>query len=601
MPLLGLYGFAFSVAGIAGSLSWVIRVVVYPDVYADVVSQGAGPALQAHLEQTVLPFARLFPPVLGLAALMLGPVVALALPEYTDAIPAARLLIFAGVTVGFERLGALGVVAAERQRVLPLFSSGALVLNVTFSILALRSGLGLQGVAAAAVVSNAAFGLAALGLVARLAQETRPTRFVMRTALPLAWCVLSVVAIGTFRPGLGLRQTAVSVGLYLAAILPLVPVGLFELRKARRRASRPAGESGPGPETPSKTVSRATTLLLLFSVLILLTVDSELLGLGRRETAMKPPSRHTPVVRDVDLRPAPRIQSLPRYVDLGVGDTVRITKADGERLDIRVVSVEVESAAPSRPRTRVDLESEGKRFAAYCGLRERRSGGLGPTDVGGVRIAVEVTKLLFSEMKGGSSPFNTYGNLRLRNDLRLAIWDRSRGIMPGADGSFVVNQPVWTRERYGNWLHSTGYGMHTAIDVFATPGRPPEEVLCPVDGTVYRVYNRDASSDDRRKSKTVNIYGDAVVGPNGEKVLYRLFHFSEIHVSDGDPVRRGQVLGLTGHTGFDPRIGDHLHFEMRLNPSHFGLPGDDDIFATIPVNPYPYLLEWYEKGRERGN
>jgi murein DD-endopeptidase MepM/ murein hydrolase activator NlpD len=605
MSLLGLYGFAFSVAGIAGSLAWVIRVVVYTDVYAGVAAQGAGPALRAHLEETVLPLARLVPPALGVVALMLGPAVSLALPSYVDAVPAARLLLFTGVTAGFEQLGVLGVVAAERQKILPVFSGGALLLNATFSILALRSGLGLQGVAAAAVVSNAAFGLAALGLVARLAQPTHPARFLVKAALPFLWCALAVVVIGAARPGLGLSHTLTSLGLYLVAILPLLPGGLIELRKVRRFASLPAHESGNRSETPSKTVPVLMILLLVsvlvvVTALVIVTVDRKFLGLGRRET-VRPSAQHTPVTRVVDLRPVPGIQPLPHYVDLDVGDTVSITRADADPLEIRVASIDVENASHSSPRTRVNLQVGRRQFPAYCGMRERRRGGLGPTDIDGVRVGVEVTRLLFSEIKGGSSPFNIYKRLRLQNDLRLTIWDRSQGVMPGADGRFVVSQPAWPRERFGNWLHSTSYGIHSAIDVYATPQGPPEKVRSPVDGTVYRVYNRHAPPDDRRRSKAINIHGDAVVGPHGEKVLYRFFHFSEVFVSDGESVRRGQVIGLTGHTGFDPKIGDHLHFEMRLNPSHFGLPGDDDIFATIPVNPYYYLLEWYESERERRN
>ena len=88
---------------------------------------------------------------------------------------------------------------------------------------------------------------------------------------------------------------------------------------------------------------------------------------------------------------------------------------------------------------------------------------------------------------------------------------------------------------------------------------------------------------------------------DGSTLVSVYWHVGHVQVQEGEPVRRGQVIGLTGHTGFDPEIGDHLHFEMRLNPSHFGLPRDDDIFATIPVNPYYYLLEWYESERERRN
>ena len=237
MSLLGLYALAVSVAGIAASLAWVIRIVVYPDVYASVAAQGEGRALRDYLEGTVLPFARLFPPVLGLAAIMIGPIIALALPQYVDAIAATRILMFLGASAGFERLGALGVVAAGRQKVLPLFSGVALIMNVILSILALRFGFGLQGVAAAAVVSNAAFGLASLALVARLAQDTGPALFLLKVTQPLAWCALSVVMIGGLRAELGVPYATVSLGLYIVAILPLYPGVLLELRKARSIAS----------------------------------------------------------------------------------------------------------------------------------------------------------------------------------------------------------------------------------------------------------------------------------------------------------------------------------------------------------------------------
>jgi murein DD-endopeptidase MepM/ murein hydrolase activator NlpD len=193
---------------------------------------------------------------------------------------------------------------------------------------------------------------------------------------------------------------------------------------------------------------------------------------------------------------------------------------------------------------------------------------------------------------------NTFKAFKLKKDLRLAIWDGAIPILENSAGAFVVQQPIWTKQKFGNWLHGTNYGMHSAIDVYATRNGVPEKVICPVDGIVYRIYNKNADSTSETLLKAINIYSDAVVGAKGEKILFRLMHFSEIFVSNGDHVRKGQVIGLTGHTGFKSEIGDHLHIEIRLNPSCFGEEFNNNLFESIPVNPYNYLLEWWEENRK---
>ena len=141
---LGLYAFGVSIAGLAASLAWIIRTVIFPDVYGSARVAGAAPAMREHLDRTVLPFASLFPPILGALALAMEPVMALALPRYLPAAAAARVFIFAAAAGGITTLGAIGVVATGRQRALPMLSAIALVINVVVldDRAAARRGLG---------------------------------------------------------------------------------------------------------------------------------------------------------------------------------------------------------------------------------------------------------------------------------------------------------------------------------------------------------------------------------------------------------------------------------------------------------------------------
>jgi murein DD-endopeptidase MepM/ murein hydrolase activator NlpD len=300
----------------------------------------------------------------------------------------------------------------------------------------------------------------------------------------------------------------------------------------------------------------------------------------------------------VDLRERAPYELLPRYVDLCLGDTLHIVSVSGHEMSLRLTAVEVESRRLTCPRTRVLLASSERTVVVRCGMEQSDRSGIAPQTIEGVRIAAEITRLLFSRLPRGSSPFNTYEAFRLNRDVRLAIWSADDGILAGTPGQFVVEQPEWTREKLGNWLHTTRYGLHGAIDIFATRDGVPEPVVSPVEATVYRVYHVDAAAGDSARSKAVNLWGNDAVGPQGERVLYRFQHLSEILVRDGEPVHRGQIIGTTGHTGFESSIGDHLHFEIRLNPSCFGLEKDDSIFATVPVNPYNFLLDWYERRTE---
>ncbi len=67
-------------------------------------------------------------------------------------------------------------------------------------------------------------------------------------------------------------------------------------------------------------------------------------------------------------------------------------------------------------------------------------------------------------------------------------------------------------------------------------------------------------------------YGNAVVIQHDGNISTLYAHMSELKASQGDWVEQGEVIGLTGTTGFS--TGPHLHFEVRVN----GVPKDPQIF-----------------------
>jgi murein DD-endopeptidase MepM/ murein hydrolase activator NlpD len=61
----------------------------------------------------------------------------------------------------------------------------------------------------------------------------------------------------------------------------------------------------------------------------------------------------------------------------------------------------------------------------------------------------------------------------------------------------------------------------------------------------------------------LGIYGNCIVVDHGYGLQTIYGHLSQIQVKEGDTVKRGQVMGLSGMTGMAG--GDHIHFTMQLD------------------------------------
>lgn len=81
-------------------------------------------------------------------------------------------------------------------------------------------------------------------------------------------------------------------------------------------------------------------------------------------------------------------------------------------------------------------------------------------------------------------------------------------------------------------------------------------------------------------ARPLGIYGNAVVIDHGFGLMSLYGHLSEIHVKEGQFVKKGETIGRTGTTGL--ALGDHLHFGV--------------LVQGYEVNPVEWLdSRWIEK------
>jgi murein DD-endopeptidase MepM/ murein hydrolase activator NlpD len=86
----------------------------------------------------------------------------------------------------------------------------------------------------------------------------------------------------------------------------------------------------------------------------------------------------------------------------------------------------------------------------------------------------------------------------------------------------------------------------------------------------------------------LGIYGNCIVVDHGYGLQTIYGHLSQISVHEGEMVKRGQVMGLSGQTGMAG--GDHIHFSMQLDgvqidPKEFWDPHwiQDHIAKRVPL------------------
>jgi len=149
-------------------------------------------------------------------------------------------------------------------------------------------------------------------------------------------------------------------------------------------------------------------------------------------------------------------------------------------------------------------------------------------------------------------------------------------ICPLPSGTFVLSSPYGERTS----PFTRAFDFHTGLDLAAREGTP---VFAAGDGIVGFA---------GRISLEFNVhwwrYGNLVILTHGARYLSIYAHLRDVAVRTGDSVRRGEVLGSAGNTGWS--TSPHLHYEVRV--------AEQDGGELIPMDPRIFVLNYRWKEQE---
>lgn len=149
----------------------------------------------------------------------------------------------------------------------------------------------------------------------------------------------------------------------------------------------------------------------------------------------------------------------------------------------------------------------------------------------------------------------------------------AEGIIVGPAGLAVPVQGVKPAQLVDTYTQARAGGArtHDAIDIMASEGTP---VMAAADGTVEKLFFSDGGGGIT-----------AYVRSPDTRWTYYYAHLQSYApgLAEGQRVKRGQLIGLVGHTGNANPAGPHLHFAInRMQP-------DEKWYQGSPINPYPLL------------
>ena len=149
---------------------------------------------------------------------------------------------------------------------------------------------------------------------------------------------------------------------------------------------------------------------------------------------------------------------------------------------------------------------------------------------------------------GGNTPqaaTNLVSNLSKENALLNSLWTNPKKLWT-KNFIFPLSE-IYVTDEYGYSRETGQYSIaHKGTDFRAS------------EGTKVYAMNRGVV----RLSRLTTVYGNTVVVDHGQGIMTFYMHLSSRFVNEGQLVNQGDVLGLSGKTGYAE--SPHLHLSVRI-------------------------------------
>jgi hypothetical protein len=149
--------------------------------------------------------------------------------------------------------------------------------------------------------------------------------------------------------------------------------------------------------------------------------------------------------------------------------------------------------------------------------------------------------------------------VKINNEMRRANNKTLSELRFKTADKFLWSQP------FARQAHSQAEAAFADLRNYMYQGKKiDQQVHLGYDLAVTQHVGVEASNDGRIVyAAPLGIYGNCVVVDHGYGLQTIYGHMSQINVHEGDMVKRGQAMGLSGMTGMAG--GDHIHFAMQLD------------------------------------